>query len=270
MVRMMIGRDLEDFFIPPTEKSRKGRFHVTGLKTKTYPDREITFEARRGEILGFAGLIGAGRSEMAQAIFGVEKPLAGTVALDDKNLRINSAKEAIRNGVYLVPEDRRKSGLVVDMSFRENVTMPRLNKYATAAIISKKREEAAAKKQSQSLAIKITSIEMPVGNLSGGNQQKVVLAKWLAIDPKVIIFDEPTRGIDVGSKSEIYHLMRSLSERGVIVIMISSDMEEILGVSDRIAVMHEGTITGILDRSEADEETVMRLAVGTKLERQTG
>jgi ribose transport system ATP-binding protein len=265
MVRLMIGRDLQDFFIPPKESAAQGCLRVTGLTTTAYPRRQITFDAPQGRILGFAGLIGAGRSEMARAIFGVEPALAGSVTLFDRQLNIRSAHDAIENGIYLVPEDRRKSGLVVEMTFRQNISLARLDRFSRAGFINRKAEKAAAEVQSQTLSIKIPSVETLVSNLSGGNQQKVVLAKWLALNPKVIIFDEPTRGIDVGSKSEIHRLMRNLAEKGVVVIMISSDMEEILGVSDRIAVMHEGRITGLLDRDEFDEEKVMQLAVGAEL-----
>lgn len=269
MVRLMIGRDLEDFFIPPTTKTQAAYFNVTGLTTTAWPAKSISFQAARGQILGFAGLIGAGRSEMARAVFGVDKPLCGSVSLAGRKLKIDCAKDAIKNGIYLVPEDRRKSGLVVEMTFRQNITLPQLDRYASACLLNRKKEKAVAKSQAESLAVKITSVETVVSTLSGGNQQKVVLAKWLTLEPKVIIFDEPTRGIDVGSKSEIYHLMRNLAEKGVVVIMISSDMEEILGVSDRIAVMHEGRITGFLDRNEFDEEKVMQLAVGAENERNT-
>jgi ribose transport system ATP-binding protein len=268
MVRLMIGRDLEDYFIPPTTKTQSAYFNITGLTTAAWPAQSISFEAARGQILGFAGLIGAGRSEMARAVFGVDKPIRGSVSMAGRELQINCAKDAIENGIYLVPEDRRKSGLIVEMTFRQNITLPQLDRYATAGLISKKKEKTVAKSQADTLSVKIPSVETLVSNLSGGNQQKVVLAKWLALKPKVIIFDEPTRGIDVGSKSEIYHLMRNLAEKGVVVIMISSDMEEILGVSDRIAVMHEGRITGILDRGDFNEEKVMQLAVGAGTERQ--
>ncbi len=262
MVRLMIGRKLEDFFVSPKAQARDNYFSVSDLRTQRYPHHKITFEASRGEILGFAGLVGAGRSEMAHAIFGVETTTGGSVNIGGEKLRIRCAGDAIENGIYLIPEDRRKSGLVTDMTFRENITLPDLNSFATLGLIQRKRETSVAEKQCEKLKIKITSVETLVKNLSGGNQQKVVLAKWLALKPKVVIFDEPTRGIDVGSKAEIYHLMRELADNGVVIVMISSDMEEILGVSDRIAVMHEGQITGILTRDNFEEEAVMRLAVG--------
>jgi ribose transport system ATP-binding protein len=262
MVRLMIGRKLEDFFVSPKAQARDNYFSVSDLATQRYPHHKITFEASRGEILGFAGLVGAGRTEMAHAIFGVDTTTGGTVSVGGEKLRIRCAGDAIENGIYLIPEDRRKSGLVTDMTFRENITLPDLNSFATLGLIQRKRETGVAEKQCEKLKIKLASVETLVKNLSGGNQQKVVLAKWLALKPKVIIFDEPTRGIDVGSKAEIYHLMRELADSGVVIVMISSDMEEILRVSDRIAVMHEGQITGILTRDKFEEEAVMRLAVG--------
>jgi ribose transport system ATP-binding protein len=260
----MIGRKLEDFFVSPKAQAKDGYFCVSDLATQRYPHHKITFEASRGEILGFAGLVGAGRTEMAHAIFGVETPTGGSVSIGQKKVKIRCAGDAIENGIYLVPEDRRKSGLVTDMTFRENITLPDLNSYASFGLIQHKRETCVAEKQCEKLKIKLASVETLVKNLSGGTQQKVVLAKWLALKPKVIIFDEPTRGIDIGSKAEIYHLMRGLADNGVVIVMISSDMEEILGVSDRIAVMHEGQITGILSRDKFEEEAVMRLAVGQK------
>ncbi len=264
MVRLMIGRKLEDFFVSPRAQARDNYFCVRDLATKRYPKQKITFESSRGEILGFAGLVGAGRTEMAHAIFGVDTSAGGSVSLAGKKIQIRCAGDAIENGIYLVPEDRRKSGLVADMTFRENITLPDLKRYAALGLIRRGLETGVAEKQSEKLKIKLSSVETPVKNLSGGNQQKVVLAKWLALKPKVIIFDEPTRGIDVGTKAEIYHLMRGLADKGVVIVMISSDMEEILGVSDRIAVMHEGRITGILTRDKFEEEAIMRLAVGQK------
>lgn len=268
MIHLMIGRQLEDFYVSPATHAEPGYFRVNNLTTTAYPDCQISFEAVRGEILGFAGLVGAGRSEMARAVFGVDLPLTGSICLAGEKLQIRSAKNAIENGIYLVPEDRRKSGLVVEMTVRENITLPNLTSFTRAGLIRYNQEKNAASAQCKKLKIKTPSSETLVENLSGGNQQKVVLAKWLALAPKVIIFDEPTRGIDVGAKSELYHLMRNLADNGVVVIIISSDMEEILGVSDRIAVMHEGNITGILERSEFNEQIIMQLAIGRMIERQ--
>jgi ribose transport system ATP-binding protein len=263
MVRLMIGRDLADFYTEPAASCRPGSFVVSGLRTAAWPQTPVSFQAFRGEILGFAGLVGAGRSEMAQAIFGVDRRLSGTMTLDDTSLSIDSARDAIAAGIYLAPEDRRKSGLITEMTIRENVTLPDLPAFSTLSLINSRNERAAVQEQCASLAVKAPTVENAVLNLSGGNQQKVVLARWLRLKPSVMIFDEPTRGIDVGAKSEIYRLMRSLADSGVVVIMISSDMEEILGVCDRIAVMHEGAITGTLQRHQFSEEAVMNLAVGS-------
>ena len=182
--------------------------------------------------------------------------------LDGKPLNITSPRDAIANGIYLVSEDRRKNGLVLEMAIRENITLPALASYSQAGLIDRVAERRVAQDIFGKLNIKAPSIEATVANLSGGNQQKVVLAKWLSLNPKVLIFDEPTRGIDVGAKTEIYQLMRRLAQSGVAIIMISSDLEEILGESDRVAVMHEGAITGILERDQCSEEAIIRLAVG--------
>ena len=262
IVRLMVGRDINHFYAQPETSGEPGYFKVRNLRTKRYPRHAISFDVGRGEILGLAGLVGAGRSEVARAIFGVETALAGTMLLDGKPIKILSAQDAIENGIYLVSEDRRKTGLVLEMTIRENITLPALSAYTSAGLIDASAERKAAEQMRGKLNIKAPSVETKAANLSGGNQQKVVLAKWLSLIPKVLIFDEPTRGIDVGAKAEIYQRMRQLSRSGVAIIMISSDMEEVLGESDRVAVMHEGAITGILDRKDCSEEAIMRLAVG--------
>ena len=261
MIKLMIGRDLKDFYVKRETKNADSFFQVQNLKTKKYARHAVSFDVGKGEILGFAGLVGAGRSEVAQAIFGVDAALAGTISIDGKAVKVNSPKDSIANGIYLIPEDRRNTGLLVDMVVRENITMPALFDYAWQGLIKADKEKAVSQRMCESLNIKTPSIETRVANLSGGNQQKVVLAKWLSLNPKVLIFDEPTRGIDIKAKSEIYQLMRELADQGVAVIMISSDMEEILGISDRIAVMQEGAIAGILNREDCSEEAIMRLAV---------
>ncbi|HLF84702.1 MAG TPA: sugar ABC transporter ATP-binding protein [Blastocatellia bacterium] len=263
IVKLMVGRDLNRFHAHSDASSGEAAyFRVLNLRTRRYPEQATSIEVRRGEILGLAGLVGAGRSEVAQAIFGVETALEGTILLDGKPIKILSPRDAIGNGIYLVSEDRRKTGLVLEMPIRENVSLPALSAYASAGLIDRVAERRVANDSCDKLNIKAPSIEVTVANLSGGNQQKVVLAKWLSLSPKVLIFDEPTRGIDVGAKAEIYQLMRRLAQDGVAIIMISSDMEEVLGESDRVAVMHEGAITGILERNECSEEAIMRLAVG--------
>jgi ribose transport system ATP-binding protein len=262
MVRLMVGRDIAAQVHSPRVASREDDFRIEGLRTRRYPQQAVSFGVSRGEILGVAGLVGAGRSEVAQAIFGVERPLAGQVFLDGLEIAIAGPAAAIRQGVFLVPEDRRIAGLVVDFSVRENVTLPALDRYARHGLVSMAKERVGATSICEQLHIKASSIEIKTANLSGGNQQKVVLAKWLALGPKVLIVDEPTRGIDVGAKAEIYSLLRDLAQGGTAIVMISSDMEEILNMSDRVAVMHEGAITGTLARSECTEERIMTLAVG--------
>ena len=266
MVRLMVGRELNSFYVHSDAEKQPGYFAIENLRTARYPDSPVSIEVAKGEILGLSGLVGAGRSEVAQAIFGTDPAAGGALRLDGKPLVIRSAEDAIRHGIYLIPEDRRNSGLVIDMTIRENITMPALARYASGGLIQRDRERDRAAEMSKRLNVKAPGVEERVGNLSGGNQQKVVLAKWLSLQPQVLIFDEPTRGIDVGAKAEIYALMRSLAREGVAIIMISSDMEEVLGVSDRVAVMHEGRLTGILEREACSEEAIMRLAVGKAVE----
>jgi ribose transport system ATP-binding protein len=268
MVRMMVGRDLKDFFKadggPRAIARNGGGFEVRGLRTVRYPNHRVSFSVAKGEVLGFAGLVGAGRSEVARALFGVEEALETEVALDGQGLKIHNPQDAITHGIYLVPEDRRLSGLIVDFNVRENISLPNLDSFSSAKLIDFGKEAKAAREACKAINIKTPTPEMRAANLSGGNQQKVVLAKWLTFAPRVLIFDEPTRGIDVGAKTEIYQLIRKLAAEGVAVIVISSEMEEVLGISDRIAVMHEGRLTGILERSQFSEEAVMRLATGTE------
>jgi len=267
MVRKMVGRDLKEMFTtrPAPDRTTDGEgFVVRGLRTQRYPHHAVSFNVARGEVLGFAGLVGAGRSEVARSLFGADEAIASAVSLSGRTLHIKTPKDAINHGIYLVPEDRRATGLIVDFNVRENISLPNLDTYSNAKIISSTKETAAAVQAVKSINIKTPSPEMRAANLSGGNQQKVVLARWLACDPKVLIFDEPTRGIDVGAKAEIYSLIRRLADDGVSVIVISSEMEEVLGISDRIAVMHEGRITGILERPQFTEEAVMYLATGSE------
>jgi ribose transport system ATP-binding protein len=266
MVRMMVGRDLQDFYVHAESETDTKRdphwFSVRDLRTIKYPQHAVSFHVGQGEVLGLAGLVGAGRSEVARAVFGIDHAPGAQITLANQPLRVNAPRDAIAAGVYLAPEDRRLSGLVVDFSIRENISLPGLKTYARAGLVNAARELTTAAEMCRTINIKTPSPEIRAANLSGGNQQKVVLAKWLALDPKVLIFDEPTRGIDVGAKAEIYNLIRNLAARGVAVIVISSDMEEVLGISDRIAVMHEGRITGTLERADFTEEAVMHLATG--------
>ena len=262
MIRLMIGRDLKSIYRPPAAAPGALLLEIEGARTSTYPQAEVALSLRQGEILGLAGLIGAGRTELARAVFGIDPLLAGTVRLAGRDLAIASPRDAIRQGIYLVPEDRKASGVLLDFPICENVSLPQLGGLARLGVVRRPRENEVAETQRRRLGIRAPGIGTRVGTLSGGNQQKVVLAKWLAMKPRAIIFDEPTRGIDVGAKREIYDMMRALADSGVAILMISSDMEEVIGVSDRIAVMHEGRISGILPRSDFSEHRVLRLAVG--------
>ncbi|HWB18098.1 MAG TPA: sugar ABC transporter ATP-binding protein [Vicinamibacterales bacterium] len=265
MIRLMVGRDLAAAAPAADATSGAPRLRVTELRTARYPRHAVSFTVGRGEILGVAGLIGAGRSEIARAIFGIEPPIAGTIELDSAVVAIADSAAAIRAGVCLVPEDRRLEGLIVDFSIRENVSLPGLERQARHGLVSGGGERETAVAMCERLQVKAPSIDVRAATLSGGNQQKCVLAKWLALEPKVLIVDEPTRGIDVGAKAEIYALLRELAAGGMAIVMISSDMEEILRVSDRVAVMHEGRLAGILAGSERSESNIMTLAVGRAL-----
>jgi len=265
VVNLMVGREIKNFYVHSNAPKTAGFLKVRNVSSPLYPGKTVSFDAARGEILGFAGLVGAGRSELMKTIVGLDPCPAREIQLDGKTVPISTARDAIGNGIYLVPENRRTEGLVVEMAVRENVTLPSLRNVSRWGLISRKRECETAQLQVEALRIKTPTVESRVMNLSGGNQQKVVLGKWLAMTPRVMIFDEPTRGIDVGAKAEIYRLMRGLADNGAVILMISSDMEEILNVSDRIAVMHEGEVIGVLDRADCNEQNVMQLAVGKKV-----
>jgi ribose transport system ATP-binding protein len=265
VVNLMVGREIKNFYVHSDVPKTPGFFKVREVVSPLYPNKSVSFDAARGEILGLAGLVGAGRSEMAKTISGLDACPAKKIILDGKEIFIKSPRDAVEHGIYLVPENRRTEGLIVEMTIRENVSLPSLPGLARFGLIQRKRERETAQKQVEALHVKAPGVEARVINLSGGNQQKVVLGKWLAMSPRVMIFDEPTRGIDVGAKAEIYRLMRDLADRGGVILMISSDMEEVLNVSDRIAVMHEGEITGVLERADCNEQNVMQLAVGKKV-----
>jgi ribose transport system ATP-binding protein len=262
MIRLMIGRDLKSLYTPPKREAAAARLDIVKLRTAAHPNNAIALSLRSGEILGMAGLVGAGRTELARAIFGIDRPIDGAIRVDGDTISIRSPRDAISHGVFLVPEDRKRSGLVLEDSLTENISLANLRAFAWGFLLRGGAEKDNAKRQRRALNIKAGSVDIVVNTLSGGNQQKVVLAKWLSMRPKVVIFDEPTRGIDVGAKSEIYALMRGLADTGVAILMISSDMEEVVGVSDRIVVMRDGAISGFLSRAQFSEESVMQLAVG--------
>jgi ribose transport system ATP-binding protein len=265
LVSLMVGREIKNLYVEPRGSNTPSFFKVRNASSSLHPGKSVSFDAARGEILGFAGLVGAGRSEMAKAISGLDDSPQKKIFLDGKPLSIGKPRDAIDHGIYLAPENRRTEGLIVEMTIRENISLPSLGNFSSFGLINRKHERKIAAEQVASLNIKTPTTETRVLNLSGGNQQKVVLGKWLAMTPKVMILDEPTRGIDVGAKAEIYRLMRELADSGAVILMISSDMEEILNVSDRIAVMHEGEISGVLERADCQEENVMQLAVGKKI-----
>jgi ribose transport system ATP-binding protein len=265
IVNLMVGREIKNFYVHSDAPKKPGFFRVRNVSSSFYPGKRVSFDAASGEILGFAGLVGAGRSEIAKAIVGLDDCAAKEIQLDGKTISVTKPRDAVHHGIYLVPENRRTEGLVVEMSVRENVSLPSLRNFARFGFILRNRERDTARSQVESLRIKTPTVESRALNLSGGNQQKIVLAKWLVMTPRVMIFDEPTRGIDIGAKAEIYRLMRELAGRGAVILMISSDMEEILNVSDRIAVMHEGEINGVLSRGDCQEQNVMQLAVGRKI-----
>ncbi|WEK52064.1 MAG: sugar ABC transporter ATP-binding protein [Candidatus Kaistia colombiensis] len=262
MVKLMIGRDLKAQI--GTHQARPGAvaLEALGVRSPAYPHRQVNLQLRRGEILGLAGLVGAGRTELARVLFGVDARLGGEIRLDGKPIALASAADAVEKGIFLVPEDRKAAGILLDLPIAENVSLPNLRAHSRYFLVSRRKEAVTAETARRNLGIKAPTVLARTGSLSGGNQQKVVLAKWLAMNPKVIILDEPTRGIDIGAKAEIYRLMRDLAEAGVAVLMISSDMEEVIGVSDRIAVMHEGAISGTLEKRDFSQENVLLLAVG--------
>jgi ribose transport system ATP-binding protein len=262
MIRMMIGRDLNSLYAPPARPAGEPILSLRGVRTRAKPWALVEFDVHDGEILGVAGLVGAGRTELAEVIFGIDAILEGEVMLAGKPFRAATPRDAIEAGLYLVPEDRKRTGLVLESAICENICLADLGSVSSNGFVSNSLVKARAEDQRIKLGIRTTDVTRNTAELSGGNQQKVVLGKWLSMRPALIIFDEPTRGIDVASKVEIYKLMRALADAGVGVMMISSDMEEVIGVSDRIVVLREGEIAGSLSRSEFSEHNVLKLAVG--------
>jgi ribose transport system ATP-binding protein len=264
IVRLMVGRDLKGFY-PRTHRVPREGSAALEVRNVTYaggPATPVSFSIRGGEVVGMAGLVGAGRTELAEALFGLRRITAGEVLLDGKPITLHHPKDAVANGLLMAPEDRRLNGLVLEKSVEFNLSLPNLDALSTAGLVSSRRERTRSKELCERLNVKTPSVRQTVGLLSGGNQQKVVLGKWLARSPRVLVLDEPTRGVDVGARSEIYGLMDKLAGEGVAVWMISSDLEEVLGMSDRVLVLHEGKLTGELRRDELNEEAVMRLATG--------
>jgi len=264
MVRLMVGRDVEKFYRRKHVITKKPIFEVKDFIVPSKPNKRINFSIYKGEVLVLAGLVGAGRTEIAHALFGIDKPLSGKILLDGKTLKINNPQDAIRAGIGLVPEDRNLNGLIVEMAVEENITLVGLNHYQKMKMIQFKMARSIAHEMVKKLDIRLRNIYQVVESLSGGNQQKVVLAKWLSLKPKVMLLDEPTRGIDVVAKEEIYRLIERLASQGVATLVISSEMQEVLGIADRILVVYDGEIKGELRKEQASEEAVINLATGGK------
>jgi len=223
---------------------------------------DISFSVKEGEVFGIAGLVGSGRTEIARSIFGADKMDNGEIILNDKNINTKSPKQALQNGIGMVPEDRKEQGVILTMDVKTNITMPMIKNISRIGVINRNQEKEHSQNLVDLLNIKTTNIHTDVKNLSGGNQQKVSLAKWFGINCDIVILDEPTRGVDVGAKVEIYKLINELARQKIGVIMISSEMTEIIAMCDRAAVMYRGNMTGILNKNELTEENIMRLAIG--------
>jgi rhamnose transport system ATP-binding protein len=263
LIRRMVGRDLDELFpkqatTPDTVALSVQRLTREGVFT------DISFDVRRGEIVGVAGLVGAGRSEIARAIFGIDRWDAGSVAVDGRQLHKGSPASAMKAGIALVPEDRRQQGLILDMSIERNVALPGLKALSAFGLMNRLAERRRARDWADRLRLRYRRLNDPVSTLSGGNQQKVVLAKWLAIKPRVLIVDEPTRGIDVGTKAEVHRLLSRLAGEGIAVLMISSELPEILGMADRVLVIHEGRLAAEFSRADATEERIVAAATGRR------
>jgi ribose transport system ATP-binding protein len=227
---------------------------------------EVNFDLKKGEILGVAGLEGCGKIDLGKAIFGYYPNVTGQITVNNKNIKMKNTNEAINSKIALVPEDRKEGGLILDRGVKENITLSSLDKLSTTFKIDKKKEKAIAKNSINELKIKTPSINQPTRLLSGGNQQKVVLSKWLETDPEILILLEPTRGIDIGSKTEIYNLINNLTKEGISVIYVSSELTELVGICDRVLVMHEGSCSGIVSGNDINQERIMYLSSGGEMD----
>ncbi|QDV51878.1 sugar ABC transporter ATP-binding protein [Gimesia fumaroli] len=263
MVQLMVGRNVSQFFTHTPHQPGEVILEVKDLRTPVNPTHEINFSLKKNEIVGIAGLVGAGRTELMQVLFGIDAPQGGAIFVNGQETRIHSPRDAIQAGLALVPEDRKLQGLVLEMAVRENMSLASLSRdRKLLGMINFSKERDISEEMIAAMKIKTPSDHQIVQFLSGGNQQKVVLGKWLAMKPKVLLLDEPTRGVDVGAKEEIYNLMNELASTGMAVLFVSSDLEEIRGISDRVLVMHEGRLTGELSRDKLSEEAIMQLATG--------
>lgn len=266
MVELMVGRELSQFYAHEPHPPGEAALSVAGLQTQAHPGHEIGFELRAREIVGLAGLVGAGRTELLAALFGVVPALSGTISVAGKTLQIRDPRAAIAAGLALVPEDRKHQGLILDMAVADNLSLASVERDQRGGFLNFAAERKLTEEMTDRMRIKAPSHRQMVRFLSGGNQQKVVLGKWLAMRPRVLLLDEPTRGIDIGAKREIYALMEALASQGVAILFASSEMEEVIGMSDRVLVMYEGSLAGELPRAELGEEAIIRLATGRGLE----
>ena len=260
LISLMVGRELKETY--PARTSAPGEVVLEVKHLYGNGDEDISFSVRKGEILGLSGLVGAGRTELARVIFGAEPAESGEILVEGMPVQIRSPQEAINLGIGLIPEDRKNQGVFLDMDVKWNISFSKVRRLSRRTVVDTRQETAVAEKYRDLLKIKTPSLGQQVKNLSGGNQQKVVLAKSLAAESKILIFDEPTRGIDVGAKQEIYNLMCALANDGIAIIMISSDMEELLGMSDRVIVLCEGRIAGEVPRTEFNQNYILDLASG--------
>jgi rhamnose transport system ATP-binding protein len=264
LIRMMVGRTLDTLFPKVEVEQGEVLLRVEGL-TKKGLFEDVSFELKRGEILGLAGLVGARRTDVARAIFGVQPADRGSIWVDGRRAKIRNPKDALALGVAYVPEDRQRHGLLLPMNITQNVTLPILQEFAKLGWLNDEAEAQTAGEFANRLEVRAAGLWQFARELSGGNQQKVVLAKWLATYPKILILDEPTRGIDVGTKAAVHELMSQLASQGLAILMISSELPEILGMSDRILVMCEGRVTGHFTRAEATQEKIMSAATARTL-----
>jgi rhamnose transport system ATP-binding protein len=262
LIRLMVGREISAIFPKRDVKQGDVVLETRALDCRDSGVRGVSLSIRAGEILGLAGLVGAGRTELARVLFGLTPATGGGIHLSGRPVVVRTPSEAVDLGIAYVPEDRRRHGVILDLPIAANATLAILRRISKGGFLDFARERELASSYVEKLAVKTPSIDTPAGNLSGGNQQKVALSRWLATEPKVLILDEPTQGIDVGAKSEIHKLMVDLAERGLAILMISSELPEVLGMSDRIGVMRGGALAGLLNRAEATQERVMALALG--------
>ena len=263
LVEMMVGRQIAETFPKRSGKRGEQLLTVENVTTKKLPN-PVSLQLNRGEVVGLAGLVGSGRTELARAIFGSDRLMSGRIVVEDKEVKLRLPYDAVRHGIALIPEDRKLEGLIVINSLQHNIGLPNLKFFSKLGFVNRRKEAKVVKEKIQQLSIRCSGARQKAEDLSGGNQQKVVIAKWLVELPKVIIMDEPTRGIDVGSKAEIYQIIHDLAEQGLAVLMISSELPEILGLADRILVMHEKRLVAELDGGTATEEMIMRAATGNE------